>query len=493
MDPIYRSHEIREIEARAVIAPGTPPLMQRAGVVAAHFARDKLLRGRRRILALAGPGNNGGDGLVMATQFRKWRLDVNVLFMGDERKLSTDALGALMGWRAAGGVVFSDPPRGDDWDLVVDALFGIGLERELTSPYVELVTYINRQRCARLALDLPSGLHADSGRVLGSCVQASHTLTFIGLKPGLLTSDGPGMAGEIRVEPLDLDPAALLPPRGFAADDQVLVDLLPRRQINAHKGTHGSLGIIGGAPGMAGAALLAGRTAQHAGAGRVYVGFLGHAPAFDPNCLELMLRPALDVGALPHLTAFAFGPGLGTSDAAAEVLTQLLSSEQPVLLDADALNLLALDDTLREQCAARTAPTLLTPHPAEAARLLGGSIEDVQRERIPVTLALAKAFNAHVVLKGAGSICATPDGRWFINRTGNPGLASAGMGDVLSGLAGALLAQGVAPLPALLGAVYLHGKAADSLVAQGVGPVGLSAHELIDAIRAILNALPRRE
>lgn len=487
MEPIYRSHEIREIESRVSIAPGAPSLMQRAGKAAAEFARDKLLQGKRRILVLAGPGNNGGDGFVLATHFRQWRLDVNVLFMGDERKLSTDALGALMGWRAAGGVLFSEPPRSQDWDLVVDALFGLGLEREVASPYAELIDFINRQSCARFALDIPSGLHADSGRVMGRCVQATHTLTFIGLKPGLLTSDGPDVAGAVALDKLGLDAAALLPPRGFATDAGVLRGLAPARRGNTHKGSYGSLGVIGGAPGMSGAALLAGRAALRAGAGRVYVGFLGHAPAVDPLCPELMLRPALEVGELRHLTALAFGPGLGTSDAAAEVLLRLLPVAQPIVLDADALNLIAADETLRGLCRTRAAPTLLTPHPAEAARLLGGSTEDVQRERIPVALTLAKELNSHVVLKGAGSICATPDGRWYVNRSGNAGLASAGMGDVLTGIAGALLAQGAEPPQALLGSVYLHGRAADVLVAGGTGPVGLTASEVMDAARALLN------
>ncbi len=487
MDPIYRNHEIREIEAKAVIAKGTPTLMQRAGLAAATFARDKLLQGKRRILVLAGPGNNGGDGFVLATHFRQWRLDVSVLYLGDERTLSTDAHGALVGWRAAGGMIFTEPPRQLDWDLVVDALFGIGLERDVAPPYTDLIRMINRQACPRFALDVPSGLQADSGQIMGLAVRATHTMTFIGLKPGLLTLNGPDHTGQLVVDTLGLDPAALLQPRGHASDDSVLRNLLLPRLRNTHKGSFGSLGIIGGAPGMTGAPLLTGRAAIRLGAGRVYVGFLGNAPVLDPLCPELMLRGALDIANLHQLSALALGPGMGTSDAAAEFLYQMLPMECPAVIDADALNLIAGDNMLRDLCRGRKAPTVLTPHPAEAARLLKAATQEVQGDRVPVAITLAKDMNAHIVLKGAGSICASPEGRWFINRSGNPGLASAGMGDVLTGIVGALLAQGVEPEAALLGGVYLHGKAADALVAKGIGPIGLTATETIDVARELLN------
>ncbi len=485
MDPIYRSHEIREIEAHADIAPGTSSLMQRAGLAAATYARDKLLDGKKKILVLAGPGNNGGDGFVAASHFRRWRLDASVLFLGDEKNLSTDARGALMGWRADGGMVFSEAPRPQEWDLVVDALFGIGLARDIEPLYGDLIDLINLQTCPRFSLDIPSGLHADSGRVMGVAVRATHTMTFIGLKPGLLTLDGPDHCGQLMVDALDL--TSLPTPRGRTIEHSALRNLLPTRLRNTHKGSFGSLGILGGASGMTGAPLLAGRAALRLGAGRVYVGFLGPAPAVDPANPELMLRSATEVAALSHLTAYALGPGFGTSEAAREILLQLLPAERPMVIDADALNLMARESSLREQCRARIAPTILTPHPAEAARLLQGTTEDVQSDRVPVAITLAKDLNAYVVLKGAGSVCATPEGKWFINRSGNPGLASAGSGDVLTGCIGALLAQGVEAQAALLGAVHLHGKAADLLVSQGVGPIGLTASETIEAARELLN------
>jgi ADP-dependent NAD(P)H-hydrate dehydratase / NAD(P)H-hydrate epimerase len=485
MEPIYRNHEIRDIEAHAVIEQDTPSLMERAGLAAANYARDYLLQGKKKILVLAGPGNNGGDGFVAATHFRRWRFDVSVIFLGDESKLSKDARGALMEWRAEGGAVLTEVPRLEDWDLVVDALFGIGLERDIAPPYTGLIDLINRQTCPRFALDIPSGLHADSGRVMGIGVQATHTLTFLGLKPGLLTLDGPDHCGNLVVDTLGL--ASLPTPRGRTIDEIILRSLLPMRRRNTHKGSYGSLGLVGGAPGMTGAALLAGRAALRLGTGRVYVGFLGAAPQMDPLNPELMLRGAGDILALPHLSAYAVGPGFGTSEAARDILQRLLPAERPMVIDADALNLIASDTSLREQCQARTAPTIVTPHPADAARLLGGTVEEVQGDRVPVAITLAMELNAHVVLKGAGSVCATPGGLWFINRSGNPGLASAGSGDVLTGFIGALLAQGVEARKALLGAVHLHGKAADVLVGKGVGPIGLTASETVDAARDLLN------
>jgi hydroxyethylthiazole kinase-like uncharacterized protein yjeF len=488
MQPIYQTHEIRDLEARATIAPGEPTLMQRAGLAAATFAKDTLLNGKKKVLVLCGPGNNGGDGFVLATHFRHWRLDVSALFLGEEKKLSTDARGALMGWRADGGMVFSEPPRDPGWDLIVDALFGIGLEREITGRYAELIQFINQHKCPRFALDIPSGINSDSGQIMGIAVDATHTMTFIGLKPGLLTLDGPDHVGQLVVDKLGLDPESVRPARGHATDESLLSNLVPARKRNVHKGSFGSLGIIGGATGMTGAALLSGRAALKLGTGRVYVGLLGEdAPSFDPLCPELMLRNADQIAELPQLTALAIGPGLGKSDSAADLLGRSLFYELPVVIDADALNLIATDTALGDQCRERMAPTILTPHPAEAARLLNASSTEVQRDRVPVAITLAKDFNAYVVLKGAGSVCALPDGRWFINQSGNPGLASAGMGDVLTGMIGALIAQGMEADTALTGAVYLHGKAADTLVSSGLGPIGLTASETIDAARDLLN------
>ena len=319
-------------------------------------------------------------------------------------------------------------------------------------------------------------------------IRASDTLTFIAAKPGLFTADGPDVCGRIHLAALGLDAEALVPPPGQCLDRAVFAACLKPRRRNSHKGSFGSAGILGGAAGMTGAALLAARAALRLGSGRVYVGLLDErAPTFDPVQPELMLRPSealADCG----LSALACGPGLGQSLQARQRLEQALSLEIPLVLDADALNLLATDCDLPVAVALRKAPTLLTPHPAEAARLLDSSIAAIQSDRIAAALEIAERFNARVALKGCGTILAAPDGRWQINASGNAGLATAGSGDVLTGMITALLAQAWPAEVALSAAVHLHGLAADRLVADGIGPIGLSAGELIDSARHCLNA-----
>jgi len=264
--------------------------------------------------------------------------------------------------------------------------------------------------------------------------------------------------------------------------------ILKKRPRNFHKGMAGSVGILGGAAGMTGAALLAGRAALKLGAGRVYVGLLDEkAPAIDPHALELMLRHPDDVLG-EDLDALVVGPGLGQGERAETLVGAALASDIPCVLDADALNLIAENENLRKACARRTVETLLTPHPAEAARLLGSAVPAVQADRVRAAKLLAENLNAHVVLKGNGSIIVARDGHWFINATGNPGMASAGMGDVLSGMLGAFLAQHYSGETSLVLGVHLHGAAADALAAKDIGPVGLTASEIIEPSRELWNA-----
>ncbi|MDA8328446.1 MAG: NAD(P)H-hydrate dehydratase [Betaproteobacteria bacterium] len=263
---------------------------------------------------------------------------------------------------------------------------------------------------------------------------------------------------------------------------------LKPRPADCHKGLLGSVGIIGGAASMIGAALLAGRAALKCGAGRVYVALLADdAPTVDPQQPELMLRSPAQLFELKHLSTLVIGPGLGQSSAAIHWLQQALASGIPLVLDADALNLIAVHSVLADSLQHRTAASILTPHPAEAARLLGCNTDAVQQDRVRAALALTQRFRSIVVLKGAGSICALTELDWFINPTGNPGLSSAGMGDVLSGMIAALIAQQLSPQQAALLGVYLHGAAADQLVQQGIGPIGLTASEVMDAARQVLN------
>ncbi|MBL8541519.1 MAG: NAD(P)H-hydrate dehydratase, partial [Betaproteobacteria bacterium] len=374
------------------------------------------------------------------------------------------------------------------WDLVVDGLFGIGLERDLGGAYLEAARMVNAQSAPVLAVDIPSGLASDTGRILGTAVRAAHTVTFIGLKPGLLTRDGPDCCGTVHVRSLDLDTVAMRPPCAWLVNETILPSMLPPRLRNSHKGSFGEVGIIGGAEGMVGAALLAGRAALRIGAGRVYCGLLAaDRPRVDFVQPELMLRDApfpLEPG---HASVLVCGPGLSTSPSAGDLVRRALDSALPLLLDADALNLIAHDTTLQGALAARSSPAVLTPHPAEAARLLGKHTDEIQADRVAAANTLATRFQSAAVLKGAGSVCAFADGTWYINPSGNPGMATAGMGDVLSGLIGGLLAQGADARSAVLGGVYLHGAAADACVSQGTGPAGLTASEVTEAARALFN------
>ena len=272
---------------------------------------------------------------------------------------------------------------------------------------------------------------------------------------------------------------------GSPLDASVLLTL-PTRRRDSNKGDFGNVGVLGGAAGMTGALLLAARAALHLGAGKVYAASLTPALVVDFIQPELMLK-SLDDFFVSPLNVLVVGPGLGQSDAAHAVLARALQHPATLVLDADALNLLAASAERKESLLQRSAPTLLTPHPGEAAHLLGYDTATIQRDRPAAALQLAQQYRACVVLKGAGSICAAPDGSWRLNPTGNPGMSSAGMGDVLSGMLAALLAQRMAPFEALQLAVYLHGAAADALVARDVGPVGLTASEVLLEARALLN------
>jgi hydroxyethylthiazole kinase-like uncharacterized protein yjeF len=456
MVTLLRCAELRELETR--YADARPPLMERAGRAAAELALRLLGNRQARVLVCAGPGNNGGDARVMARILAQQGITVVVVAPGDA-------------------------VPGGDYGLVVDGLFGIGLTRPVAGPHAELIARINAYAGPVLALDIPSGIDGDTGRIMGIAVRATHTLSFIGGKPGLYTLDGPDHCGELRVDDLGLRldgfPGALLSPDDFRR-------CLKPRQRNSHKGSFGSLAVIGGAPGMTGAALLAARAGLRLGAGRVFAGLL-QALAVDPVQPELMLRTPED--ALAQATVAVVGPGLGSSDVAAAIVRRAAGADFPLLLDADALNLVAAHPVLAVKIARRSAATLITPHPAEAARLLATTTEAIQADRVATALELAVRFKAHVALKGCGTVIAHPDGSWRINTRGNPGLASGGTGDVLAGMAGALLAQGWPAAEALCGAVHLHGAAAEALAASGDGPIGIAAGELIPAATRLLNRL----
>jgi hydroxyethylthiazole kinase-like uncharacterized protein yjeF len=484
--PIYTTRAIRKLEELAAPASGT--LMERAGLAAAEFARGICGDTAKSVLVIAGPGNNGGDAFEVAAHLKRWFFRVRVVFSGERDKLSKDARAALAKWEAEGGGLEKDIPGDAHFDLAVDGLFGIGLTRTLAGEHAALVGKLNALGATVLSLDVPSGINADTGAVMGCAVRASHTLTFIAHKPGLLTLDGPDHCGELRLDTLGIDPEPLLAPEGRLLDRDVLGGAIRQRAKNFHKGQAGSVGILGGAAGMVGAAVIAGRAALKCGAGRVYLGLLTpRPPCVDYAQPELMLRKPKELFAKSFVNALVAGPGMGKSDSARRLLAAALVAPVPIVLDADALNLIAASRALVASLAKRKAGAVLTPHPAEAARLLGVTTAEVQADRVASARAIAQRYRSWVVLKGNGSVIAAPDGKFWINPSGNPGMASAGMGDALSGMIAALTAQGAQPLQALLASVYLHGAAADALAASGAGPIGITASEVIDRARALLN------
>ncbi len=486
-EPVCRTAELRAIEAAAA----NDGLMERAGLAAAEVAR--AMGGERggAVLVLAGPGNNGGDAFVVARWLRQWFYDVTVVFRADAARLPADAATALAAFRAAGGTTADAIPSTWRGTLIVDGLFGIGLARAPSADYAAMIEWVNASRTPVLALDVPSGLDAETGCAFAPAIHATATATFIALKPGLLTGDGVDRCGRISVHSLGLSAEVDAAARGHRLEwlsvSKALPDVLRRRVRNVHKGTFGTLGIVGGARGMIGAPLLAGRAALNTGAGKVWTGFAAaEFPAVDWTTPELMLRTAdqvLGAGA----DALACGTGLGTDAVAKSLVARAVAEAVPLVLDADALNLIASDKSLAQAVARRTAPTIVTPHPAEAARLLGMTVDEVQADRLGAAQALSDTLHASVVVKGAGSVLAHPDGTWDINASGNPGLASAGSGDVLTGFVAALLAQRIDAATALRIGVCLHGAAADACVAAGAGPLGLTASELIPAARTLLN------
>jgi len=463
--------------------------MERAGSAAAEVARAMLGDRNGPVVVLAGPGNNGGDAFVVARWLRTWFHEVIAVFRGDAEKLPNDAAAAHAAFLSAGGATTLEPPS-TRVALIVDGLFGIGLRRAPAASHGTLIEWANRSDAPILALDIPSGLDADTGAAFSPAIRADATATFLALKPGLLTGDGVDLCGAISVHALDIDIEQSAGAAGRKLEWPALSAALPaalrRGRRNVHKGTFGTLAVVGGAHGMVGAPLLAGRAAMKAGAGKVRIGFIAlERPSVDIAALELMLADANAV--IDEGDCLLIGPGLGTDAVALGFLERALAVAKPLVVDADALNLIAQHSRLRMALRERQAPTLATPHPAEAARLLATDTAHVEADRLAAAERLARELNASVVLKGAGSVLAYPDGSFDINASGGPALATAGSGDVLAGMLGAFVAQRLDPKTALRHAVCLHGAAADALVARGIGPAGLVASELPDSARALLN------
>ncbi|UPQ82151.1 NAD(P)H-hydrate dehydratase [Pseudomonas knackmussii] len=482
-NPLYSAAQLRELDAR-LIAAGTSgfELMQRA----AHAAWRAL---RRRwpdadeITVLAGWGNNAGDGYLIAALAQRAGRRVTVLAVGDPQRLQGDASLAYEDAQAAGVRILPWSTESDLKGVLVDALLGTGVTGEVREPYASVIRAINESRLPILAVDLPSGLCADTGSLLGETVRAELTVTFIGLKLGLFTGQGPDRVGALVFDDLQADAATVeqIEPSALRLSVANLPQLAPRSPT-AHKGSFGQVLVIGGDLGTGGAALLAAEAALRCGAGMVTLATRPeHVTAALVRRPEIMCSGVESTYALTALTQRAgvlvIGPGLGQAPWGRSLLSLAPHCHVPQVWDADALNLLATGAVeLPSDC-------LLTPHPGEAARLLGISIAEVQFDRPAAVRAVAKRYGCAVLLKGAGTLIADFDGRLAVCDRGHPAMASAGLGDVLAGVAGALLAQGLAPFEAACLAVWLHAVAGERLGLQGRG---LAAADLIPVIRQVL-------
>ncbi len=488
-DALYTAAQVRAMD-RALMEGGIPgiELMNRAGRAAFTVAMRRW-PDADRITVLCGTGNNGGDGFVFARLAHEAGCAVRVVLVGEVGRIRGDA---RLAWKAMGAAgVAAEPFDGDlgAADLLVDGLFGTGLDRAVAGTHRAAIDALNGHGAPVLALDLPSGLHADSGAVLGAAVRAAATVTFVALKRGLFTADGPDHCGEITLDDLGAPP-------GFFDGHPPVARLLryppaplPRRRRNSHKGEFGHALVVGGDAGMPGAARLAAEAALRSGAGLVSVAtHPAHAPFLNAGRPELMVHPLEDerdlVALLSRATVVAVGPGLGSGAWGQAAIRALAGWQGPLVVDADALGHL-------EALTAVGTPEwrVFTPHPGEAARLLETTARRVQRDRFRALEALTALAPGHWILKGCGTLVAAPGEIVRVCADGNPGMASGGMGDVLTGLTAGLLAQaassGWTPVQAVDLAVAVHARAGD--LAAREGERGLAAADLFPWIRRLVN------
>ena len=484
---LYSVATVRELDRCAIEGHGIPgyELMQRAGQGLFRSVVDRFPESRRWVV-VCGAGNNAGDGYVIARHALDDARLSSVIALSATGKLTGDAKTAFDDFVRAGGRV--DEFTGvlpDDGDLVVDAILGSGLDRDVSGTFAAAIDAINASGLPVAAVDIPSGLNGDTGHVQGTAIVADMTRSFVGLKTGLFLEDGPDLAGELELDTLGV------PDDCFAAAETALrlidandVDeaLRPRRRT-AHKGDFGHVLVIGGGPGMPGAVRLCGEAALRTGSGLVSVAtHPSHASFIAANRPELMCHAVSGRQQLEDLIArvdvVAFGPGLGRGDWAQTAYEVVADSELPAVWDADALNLLAQDP---HSCERR----IITPHPGEAARLLDTSTAEVQRDRTAAVTQLRYRYGGVAVLKGAGTLVDAGQGAPALCTSGNPGMAAPGMGDTLTGIIAALLAQGLAPSAAATGGVQIHASAGD--LASLDGERGLLASDLLKSLRYVVN------
>jgi NAD(P)H-hydrate epimerase len=487
---LYRAEQVRELDRIAIEQHGIAgmKLMERAGSAAFNLILSHCPRAKR-IAVVCGTGNNGGDGFIIARMADAAGFRVMVYLLGDPAKLKGDALTAYERLEGSHvGIIPYEEHSFEMFDVAVDAMLGTGLQGEVTGAYQQAIEAINQakaQGTSVMAVDIPSGLHADTGQVLGAAVHANMTMTFIGMKQGLLTASGPDYCGHIEFNSLqvpktvyaDIRPSA----QRIEADD--FTGLFTHRAPSTHKTQCGHVVVVGGNAGMTGAARMAGEAAARSGAGLVSVATRPeHAQLINVHRPELMchgiaqksdLLPLLD-----KADVVALGPGLGQDEWAHMLFETVMQSNLPLILDADGLNLLA--EHPRER-----ANWVITPHPGEAARLLQGSVQDVQNDRFYAAEQICQRYGAVCVLKGCGTLVSSGEEDMHLCDAGNPGMASGGMGDVLTGIIAALAAQFHDLASAARAGVHVHARAADLAAAEGER--GLLATDLYAHIRGLIN------
>ena len=505
---LVTADEMQRMDRATIESFGIPGrvLMENAGRGATAFFLETVHRNHPGAVGIvAGRGNNGGDGFVMARYLHQKGIRATVFLLSEKDRVKGDAAANLklldtMGVpvvELADAAAFESRKslmrRQHTW---IDAILGTGLSSEVKGYFRTVIDFINRQARPVFAVDIASGLNSDTGRVCGACIQAAATATFGFAKVGHLCYPGRTLSGVLKIIDIGIPPhlAAKIGCRQHLITPGALKNEIPQRSATAHKGHTGHLLILAGSPGKTGAAALTAAAAMRAGAGLVT---LGTPKSLDP-VLESMVTEAMTVG-MPETAdgvldesahesvislmegkrCLAMGPGLGTHGSTGRLVGRLIEeSPVPMVIDADGLNLIAAQPSVLSK---RRSPIVLTPHPGEMARLSGHSTAAIQDDRIGHARAFAERHQVHLVLKGAATVVARPDGTVFVNSTGNPGMAAGGMGDVLTGLIAGLMTQGMEPCAAAQTGVYLHGLAADRM-AQKKAPVGYLATEVIDTL-----------
>lgn len=505
---LVTADEMRAMDRRTIDEFGMPGrvLMENAGRGAVEFLRQQFPDlAERHVAVAAGRGNNGGDGHVIARGLAQRDIAVTVYLLAEKNQVSGEAADNLALLERM-GVPVVEVPDADAFDsakasmrrhdLWVDAILGTGLKSEVRGFFRDVIEFINNSEHPVFAVDVPSGLNSDTGQVCGTCVRASATATFAFAKTGHFIYPGAWLRGTLHIVDIGIPPhiAAEVAPKQFLLTQSWVRGVFRPRSPDIHKGRTGHLLVVAGSPGKTGAASMSAMSAMRSGAGLVTLAVPAALnPVLETLLTEVMTVPLEDQGSgllkssaretLLELTeskaCLALGPGIGKSEGAREIVYALVSESRiPLVVDADGLNLLAGDISVLGR---RKFPTILTPHPGEMARLIDRSVKEIQTDRVGTARRFAETHRVHLVLKGANTVVAHPDGSTYINPTGNAGMASGGMGDVLTGLIAGFLTQGHSPEAAANAAVYLHGAAADSLAAA-MGPYGYIATDVMQQL-----------